>query len=190
MGSGDGVSCRDPCHRFGPVLGPLYDVVPRMRALPHREVAVAIRPAGVRVPRLVMTAARWAEWTAIARNKGVWTVPHRRTRANREHRVPLCRCTSEILDAPPTFGEGTRLFLFPNWVSKQLEEKQLRRMLRKLQITGVTHGFRSSFRDWTAEERTFRTRSSRQPSRRWSKSGTALATVGHKTVAEGAAALG
>ena len=42
--------------------------------------------------------------------------------------------------------------LFPNRVGKQLEEKQLRRMFRKHAIAAVPHGFRSSFRDWAAEE--------------------------------------
>ena len=42
--------------------------------------------------------------------------------------------------------------LFPNRVGKQLEEKQLRRMLGKHKIAAVPHGFRSSFRDWAAEE--------------------------------------
>ena len=35
---------------------------------------------------------------------------------------------------------------------QQLEEKQLRRMLGKHGIAAVPHGFRSSFRDWAAEE--------------------------------------
>ena len=51
----------NPCNRIDPVLGPQRDVVQHMRALPHGEVAAAIRdgagidgtagrPAGVRVP--------------------------------------------------------------------------------------------------------------------------------------------
>ena len=35
---------------------------------------------------------------------------------------------------------------------KPLYDRQLRWLLRKLQIAAVPHGFRSSFRDWTAEE--------------------------------------
>ena len=42
--------------------------------------------------------------------------------------------------------------LFPNRVGKQLEEKQLDRMFRKHGIAAVPHGFRSSFRDWAAED--------------------------------------
>ena len=48
--------------------------------------------------------------------------------------------------------ERTSPFLFPNRVGKQLEEKQLRRMFQKHGIAAVPHGFRSSFRDWAAEE--------------------------------------
>ena len=57
----------------------------------------------------------------------------------------------EILDVARTLAERTSPFLFPNRVGKQLEEKQLRRMLGKLEIADVPHGFRSSFRDWAAE---------------------------------------
>ena len=58
----------------------------------------------------------------------------------------------EILDEARTLVRGTSPYLFPNRVGKQLEEKQLRRMLGKHKIAAVPHGFRSSFRDWAAEE--------------------------------------
>lgn len=35
---------------------------------------------------------------------------------------------------------------------ESLEEKVLRRLLKRQRIPAVPHGFRSSFRDWTAEE--------------------------------------
>ena len=82
----------------------------------------------------------------------MWTVPARRTKANREHRVPLCGRALEILDEAWKLVEGTSPFLFPNRIGKQLEEKQLRRMFRKHGIVAVPHGFRSRFRDWAAEE--------------------------------------
>ena len=105
----------------------------------------------------MLTAARWgevrwAEWTEIDRDEGVWTVPARRMKSNREHRVPLCGRAVEMLDEARSLVEGTSPFLFPNRVGKQLEEKQLRRMFRKHGIVAVPHGFRSSFRDWAAEE--------------------------------------
>ena len=75
-----------------------------MQALPHREVAAVIRTlrASAAVPAaklafefLVLTAARWgevrwAEWEEIDRDGRVWTVPARRMKTNRRHRVPLC----------------------------------------------------------------------------------------------------
>ena len=87
---------------------------------------------------LVLTAARWgevrwAEWTEIDRDEGVWTVPPKRTKANREHRVPLCGRAMEILDESRMLVEGTSPFLFPNRVGQQMEEKQLRRMFRKVE---------------------------------------------------------
>ena len=66
--------------------------------------------------------------------------------------MPLCGRAVEILDEARRLVEGTSPFLFPNRVGKQLEEKQLRRMFRKHGIAAVPHGFRSSFRDWAAEE--------------------------------------
>ena len=91
-------------------------------------------------------------WTEIDRVEGVWIVPARRTKANREHRVPLCGRAIEIPDEARKLVEGTSPFLFPNWVGKQLEEKQLRRMFRKHRVAAVPHGVRSSIRDWAAEE--------------------------------------
>ena len=145
----------------------IYKAMAERAGLPeHREVAAAIRtarastvPLAVRLAFecLVLTAARWgevrwAEWTEIDRENGVWTVPARRTKSNREHRVPLCGRAVEILDEARSLVEGTSPFLFPHRVGKQLEEKQLRRMFRKHGIAAVPHGFRSSFRDWAAEE--------------------------------------
>ena len=66
--------------------------------------------------------------------------------------MPLCGRAVEILDEARTLVKGTGPYLFPNRVGKQLEEKQLRRMFQKHKIEAVPHGFRSSFRDWAAEE--------------------------------------
>ena len=82
----------------------------------------------------------------------MWTVRAKRTKSNREHRAPLCGRAIEILYEARSLVERTSPFLFPNRVGKQLEEKQLRRMFQKHGIAAVPHGFRSSFRDWAAEE--------------------------------------
>ena len=156
----------NPCDRIGPVLGPQHDVVEHMQALPHRDVAAAIRtvrastaPPAVRLAFefLVLTAARWgevrwAEWAEIDRDAGVWTVPARRTKANRRHRVPLCGRALEILEAARMLGEAAGPLVFTRRGGKPLDDKQLRCLLQEHGIAAVPHGFRSTFRDWAGEE--------------------------------------
>ena len=156
----------NPCDRIGPVLGLQHDVTEHMRALPHWEVAGAIRTvraatalsaAKLAFEFLVLTAARWgevrwAEWEEIDRDAGVWTVPARRMKANRQHRVPLCGRALEILEAVQAPDEGTGPVVFTRGQGKPLNDKQLRWLVREQGIAAVPHGFRASFRDWAAEE--------------------------------------
>ena len=156
----------NPCDRIGPVLGPQHDVTEHMRALPHREVAAVIRTvrasgalpaARLAFEFLVLTAARWgevrwAEWAEIDRDAGVWTVPARRMKANRRHRVPLCGRALEILEVARTLGVGADPLVFTRRGGKPLNDKELRWLVREQGIAAVPHGFRSSFRDWAAEE--------------------------------------
>ena len=69
----------------------------------------------------------------------------------RDHRVPLCRRAVEILNAARTLGDGGPL-VFTTGGGRPLSVKRLRRLLELCGITCVPHGFRSSFRDWAAEE--------------------------------------
>ena len=156
----------NPCDRIGPVLGPQRAPVQHMRALPHRDVPAAVkavRASGaapvVRLAfeLLVLTAARWgevrgAEWAEIDTADRVWTIPATRMKAQRAHRVPLCGRAMEILEAARTLGNGSGPLVFPNRTGTPLPEKKLRRMLQDLNIAAVPHGFRSTFRDWAAEE--------------------------------------
>jgi integrase len=137
-----------------------------MRALPHREVAAAIgkvrgstalEAAKLAFELLVLTAARWgevrwAEWAEIDRSGRVWTIPARRMKTNRQHRVPLCGRALEILEAAKALGEGAGPLVFTHRGGKPLGSKQLWWMVRELGIAAVPHGFRSSFRDWAGEE--------------------------------------
>ena len=156
----------NPCDRIGPVLGPQQDVTEHMQALPHREVAAVIRKvrASAAVPAarlafefLVLTATRWGEvrwagWEEIDRDGRVWTVPARRAKTNRRHRVPLCGRALEILEAAQALGEEASPLVFTHGGGRPLHDSQLRRLLRELGIAAVPHGFRSTFRDWAGEE--------------------------------------
>ena len=70
----------------------------------------------------------------------------------REHRVPLCGRAMEILGEARTLGGGGSSLVFTLGKGKPIFDKRLRRLLRKLEIGAVPHGFRSSFRDWAAED--------------------------------------
>ena len=72
-------------------------------------------------------------------------------KARRERRVPLCRQTAQILDAARALGDGNPL-MFPMRGGKPISATTLPKMLQHHGIAAVAHGFRSSFRDWAAEE--------------------------------------
>ena len=156
----------NPCDRVLPVLGPQNDIVTHRLALPHKDVAAAIatvRASGSGQPAvklafefLVLTAARSAEvrlatWTEINTTDRVWTIAAMRMKAKREHRVPLCGRALEILDAARALGGGNPL-VFPMRSGKAISASTLPKMLQYYRIAAVAHGFRSSFRDWAAEE--------------------------------------
>ncbi|WP_419935858.1 tyrosine-type recombinase/integrase [Candidatus Palauibacter sp.] len=84
----------NPCDRVGPVLGAQANRTQHLRALPHGEVAAAIRTVRASKGRpvvklafefLVLTATRSREvygavWTEMDRGEAVWTLPAPRTK--------------------------------------------------------------------------------------------------------------
>ena len=156
----------NPCDRVLPVLGAQNDIVTHRLALPHKDVAAAIET--VRMSKsgqpavklafefLVLTAARSAEvrlatWDEMDTAGRVWTVPALRMKAKREHRVPLCGRALEVLGAARTLCDGNPL-VFSMRSGRAISASTLPKMLQQHEIAAVAHGFRSSFRDWAAEE--------------------------------------
>ena len=72
-------------------------------------------------------------------------------KAKREHRVPLCGRALEVLDAARTLGDGGGL-VFPMRSGRSIATSTFPKMLQYHDVAAVPHGFRSSFRDWAAEE--------------------------------------
>ena len=104
----------------------------------------------------ILTAARSGEvlgarWEEFDLELAIWTVPAKRMKAGREHRVPLSRRALKIVKAMHEARDGD--FAFPGQKSgKPLSGMALEMVLRRMKIDNATvHGFRSAFRDWTAE---------------------------------------
>lgn len=156
----------NPCDRLGMVLGLQQGMVQHMPALPHPEVAGAIRTiqasGATRTVKLafefmVLTASRPGEvrgavWAEVDRESGVWTIPPTRMKAKRRHRVPLGGRSADILKEARTLDGGNSRLVFPSQDGKPICETRLPRLLAYHKIQAVPHGFRSSFRDWAAEE--------------------------------------
>ncbi len=135
------------------------------RTLPYHDVASALRK--VRLSQsytltraafefLVLTAARsgevrGTEWGEIDWEQATWTVPAVRRKAKREHRVPLSEQALSLLRDAWTIS-GREALVFPAPRGGPLSDMALNVMLKRLKVPAVPHGFRSSFRHWTAEK--------------------------------------
>ena len=92
------------------------------------------------------TAAQWHEFDMKSR---MWVVPAHRMKGHREHKVPLSDRAIEILEALPRAGE----FLFVGKSGRSITNQSVLRALRRMGRADLTtHGFRSTFRDWAADE--------------------------------------
>jgi len=94
--------------------------------------------------------SRGATWSEIDLGAGTWSIPGLRMKSGRPHRVPLSADALKLLAALPKF-EGTDL-VFPGQSGvKPLSDMALTLCMRRMKLTAVPHGFRSSFTDWCAE---------------------------------------
>ena len=135
-----------------------------MKSLPHGEVGSCIQKVResqaaettkLAFEFLVLTATRsgevrFATWKEIDLKKAVWTIPAERMKAGKEHRVPLPKQAVSVLNKASEFNDGSGL-VFPSVRGKVLSDSTLSKLLRELNIQAVPHGFRSSFRNWCAE---------------------------------------
>jgi integrase len=112
----------------------------------------------------ILTAARTGEalgatWGEIDLDAKVWTVPAKRMKGGREHRVPLSEAALAVLQmvrplALMRDGEpDTAAPLFPgSRRALPLSNMVLLMLLRRMKRDDLTaHGFRSTFSDWAAE---------------------------------------
>lgn len=141
-------------------------------ALPYREINEFINLLAqqtivtARAMELVIyTATRTSEvigakWEEIDLSQKVWIIPADRMKAGREHRIPLSDPAFSILqDLKENRDQSNYLseFVFPNQKKdRPLSNMALLALLKRLNRKDITtHGFRSSFRDWAAEQTNF-----------------------------------
>ena len=134
-------------------------------ALPYNEIGRFVKELRTRsgysalgLEFLILTAARTGEiigakWSEIDLEKAVWTIPSERMKAGVEHRVPLPSRAVEILESINS-NRNPEQHVFSGWKRNTgLSNNAFLALLKKMQRSDITpHGFRSTFRDWAAEE--------------------------------------
>ena len=134
-------------------------------ALPYKDVCKFVKDlrnrtgySALGLEFLILTAARTGEvigakWSEIDFEKAVWTIPSERMKAGSEHRVPLCARAIEILRCINS-NRNPDEHVFAGWKRNTgLSNNAFLALLKKMERSDITtHGFRSCFRDWAAEE--------------------------------------
>jgi integrase len=131
------------------------------KAVPYKDVPklmAELRKNGSTSARALMftmlTASRTSEvlgatWEEFDFDAKVWTIPSERMKAGREHRVPLSDAATVLVQNQPRDAR----YVFHNEAGRMLSNMAMLQLLRGVRDDGVTvHGFRSSFRDWAAEQ--------------------------------------
>lgn len=131
----------------------LYAEIPAfVRALHEREAVAALA-----LEFTILTAARSGEvigatWEEVDLEAALWTVPAKRMKAAKEHRVPLSPRALEILESVKALGSD---YLFPGARGGKLSGMAMAMLMRRMKIDATVHGFRSGFRDWAAERTSY-----------------------------------
>ena len=97
-----------------------------------------------------------AKWSEIDVQTVTWTIPGARMKGGVDHRIPLSSRCVEILTHAQALANGSQ-YVFPGRApAKPLSNMAFLMALRRMQRHDVTtHGFRSSFRNWAAEQTNF-----------------------------------
>jgi len=112
----------------------------------------------------ILTASRSGEsrgalWSEIDMDSATWSIPGARMKSGRPHRIPLSSTAITLLAALPKFkdrqGNDVDLVFPGQSGDKPLSDMSLTACMRRLNLTAVPHGFRSTFTDWVAERTSY-----------------------------------
>ena len=155
------------CEGVNPVEG-VEDGLPKQRyrvqhfkALPFKELPEFMRRleavegvAALALRFTILTAARSGEvrgarWSEIDIEDRLWVVSDARMKAEREHRVPLSGEALAVLER--VCGLDSTMVFPAHKRGAIMHDMTIAAPLKRLDVTGTVHGFRSTFRDWAAE---------------------------------------
>ncbi|KXO80531.1 integrase [Acinetobacter venetianus] len=164
-----------------PILGNLKQESRPHPSLPYEQVAEFIQhlrqKKGISPKALefaILTACRsgeifGAKWQEIDFKNNVWIIPKERMKAEKEHRVPLSRELIALLESIQDHTQAQD-FIFPApRTGGMLSDMSLTTLIKRMHEQKVkenglgyidpkqnriitTHGFRSTFRDWSADK--------------------------------------
>lgn len=131
-----------------------YREIPDYFSLVRKTETIASRALAF----IVLTAVRSAEgrcvtYSELNLEEGVWTIPADRMKAGREHRIPLSDEAMEIIAEMEVFKRDADDYVFTGMKpGRPVSEAALRKLIKGTHPEITIHGFRSSFRDWAAEQ--------------------------------------
>jgi integrase len=106
---------------------------------------------------LILTAARsgevrHAQWKDVDLEAAEWRVPPEKAKAEKLHIVPLVPAAVEILERMRTlFGDKPDSLIFPGLKGAMSDATMTKAMAKEGAGAYSVHGFRSTFRDWAAD---------------------------------------
>ncbi|QJB67991.1 tyrosine-type recombinase/integrase [Parasphingorhabdus halotolerans] len=110
---------------------------------------------------LILTATRsgevrGAKWDEIDIRSRLWTIPAERMKAGKAHSIPVTDAAVVVLERARIYYAPVSNLVFPGKnVKRPLSDMTLLKVLRVAELPYTVHGFRSSFRDWVAEQTSY-----------------------------------
>jgi len=132
-------------------------------ALPYAEIASFMAKlrqetgiAAHAIEFLILTAARLGEvlgatWSEIDLHDRVWIVPAARMKGGREHRVPLTEAAAAVLGRMHNIRRGDFVFAGAR-EGRPVAPITVLTLAKEITSGTTLHGFRSTFRDWAADQ--------------------------------------
>lgn len=135
-------------------------------ALPHAQIPAfmtslrehEISSSRLALEALILTAVRSGEirlatWNELDPDLTHWTIPAERMKAGKQHVVPLSKQAAEVFRLARIFRTKDTELVFPGArKDAPLSDMALLELVRGMGVACTVHGFRSSFRDWAADE--------------------------------------